>query len=149
MQIDTKYFGQITIDSDNIIQFESGIPGFLDEKQFVLLPLEETPFWILQSVQTSQIAFVLSDPFVHFPTYEFKLTEEIQQKLQIKAEKEVAVFVILTVADPFSNTTANLKAPIIMNERTKLAKQIILQETTYQTKHLLFQQQTTSADKGE
>lgn len=149
MQIETKYFGQITIEPNNFIQFDSGLPGFLEEKQFILLPMEETPFWILQSVQTSQIAFVLSDPFVHFPKYEFKLTDEVQEKLQIKQEKEVAVFVILTVADPFANTTANLKAPVIINERTKQAKQIILTEQNYQTKHLLLQQQTPSTDKGE
>lgn len=144
MQIETKYFDQIIIDKTDIITFESGIPGFLDEKEFVLLPLEGTPFWVLQSIHTVQIAFVLADPFIHFPTYEFKLTEEVQQKLEIKAEQDVAVFTILTLAEPFANTTANLKAPVIINNRTKLGKQLILTDERYETKHRLVQTKTST-----
>lgn len=146
MQIDTKYFGPIQIEKNKIITFESGIPGFPHEKKFALLPLEGTPFSILQSILTVQVAFVVTDPFLHFPSYEFKLVDEVQQKLQIESEKDVIIFTILTLAKPFANSTANLKAPIVINERTKLAKQMILPEEKYETKHMLFQPKT-SAEK--
>lgn len=39
MKIATKYHGEIDIQAADIIRFEQGVPGFFDEKQFVLLPL--------------------------------------------------------------------------------------------------------------
>ncbi len=47
MKIQTKFHGEIEIKETDIFTFESGIPGFLDEKKFTLLPLDETPFFVL------------------------------------------------------------------------------------------------------
>ena len=40
MKIKTAYLGEVEIDPSQILQFEHGIPGFEEEKQFVLLPIE-------------------------------------------------------------------------------------------------------------
>ncbi|GMB09132.1 flagellar assembly protein FliW [Thermolongibacillus altinsuensis] len=138
MKISTKYHGEVEINEKDIFDFVYGIPGFLDEKQFVLLPLEDTPFVILQSVKTSELGFVMIDPFIYFKDYDFELDEQSVAQLQLSSEKEVVVYVILTVADPFDNTTANLQAPIVLNYEKKLGKQVILTNTTYKTKHRLF-----------
>lgn len=56
MIIHTKYHGQMNIKEEQIILFESGIPGFLEEKQFVILPLsEDSPFVALQSVDRKSV----------------------------------------------------------------------------------------------
>ncbi|WP_143414944.1 flagellar assembly protein FliW [Geobacillus sp. E263] len=138
MKLRTKYHGEIEINEQDIFHFEHGIPGFLDEKQFVLLPLEDTPFVILQSVKTPALGFAMIDPFVYFPDYDIELDEQTVTQLELSSEKEVIVYVILTVADPFNNTTANLQAPIVLNYEKKLGKQVILTNTPYKTKHRLF-----------
>jgi flagellar assembly factor FliW len=138
MKLRTKYHGEIEINEKDIFHFKYGIPGFLDEKQFVLLPLEDTPFVILQSVKTPSLGFAMIDPFGYFPDYDIELDEQTVTQLEIFSEKEVAIYVILTVADPFDNTTANLQAPIVLNYEKKLGKQVILTNTTYKTKHRLF-----------
>lgn len=138
MIIQTKYHGETTLEADHIITFESGIPGFLEEKKFLLLPLdEETSFFILQSVQTPGIAFVVTSPFFFFKDYEFDLDESTKERLNIRSEQDVEVLVILTVKEPFNSSTANLKAPIILNRKTKLGKQLILNQTDHTTKHRL------------
>lgn len=138
MVIQTKYHGELSIEADDKITFENGIPGFLDEKTFVLLPLdEETSFFILQSVQTQGIAFVVTSPFFFFKGYEFDLDESTKERLNIQSEQDVEVLVILTIKEPFNSSTANLKAPIILNRKTKLGKQLILNQTDYTTKHRL------------
>ena len=139
MKISTKFHGDIEINEKEIFTFESGIPGFLDEKQFTLLALEETPFFVLQSIATKEVAFVIANPFDFFQTYEFKLSDELLHDLHIQSEQDVMVFVILTVRDPFEDTTANLQAPVIMNVRNKLGKQYITNKDTYKTRHLLIQ----------
>jgi flagellar assembly factor FliW len=142
MKLLTKYHGEIEINEKDIFHFEYGIPGFLDEKQFVLLSLEDTPFVILQSVKTPALGFAMIDPFIYFKDYDFELDEQSVTQLQLSSEKEVAVYVILTVADPFEQTTANLQAPIVLNYEKKLGKQVILTNTPYKTKYRLFPEKT-------
>ncbi|GLH64275.1 flagellar assembly protein FliW [Parageobacillus sp. G301] len=138
MRLRTNYHGEVEINEKDIFHFEHGIPGFLDEKKFALLPLEDTPFVILQSVKTPALGFAMIDPFVYFPDYDIELDEHTVTQLELSSEKEVIVYVILTVADPFENTTANLQAPIVLNYEKKLGKQVILTNTPYKTKHRLF-----------
>ncbi|MCG6794628.1 MULTISPECIES: flagellar assembly protein FliW [Geobacillus] len=138
MNIDTKYHGTVAVKEEDIIHFPHGLPGFADKKRFVLLPLADTPFVILQSVETPALGFVLIEPFSYFPTYEFELDEATVEQLNIESERDVAVYVILTVADPFHETTANLQAPVVINVHKRLGKQVILTNPPYKTKHRLF-----------
>ncbi len=140
MNIQTKYHGEIKVNEQEIWHFEKGLPGFPDEKQFVLLPLPNNDvFMILQAVQTPYIAFVITNPFLTFKDYEFKIDDSTLEQLQLESEKDVAVYSILTVKDPFVNTTINLQAPLIFNVKNHQAKQMILNDSPYHTKHLLFQ----------
>jgi flagellar assembly factor FliW len=138
--IQTKYHGEIEINKDEILHFEKGIPGFLDEKEFIVLPLsEDQTFSIMQSLTTLYVAFVIASPFHFFQDYEFKLEDSIVEELDIKDEKDVWVFLILSVGEPFEKTTANLQAPVIMNSSNHKAKQVILNDGRYKTKHSIFQ----------
>ncbi|MBS2771206.1 MULTISPECIES: flagellar assembly protein FliW [Anoxybacillaceae] len=144
MKIETKYHGEYELQQQQIIHFAQGIPGFSEEKRFVLLPLEDTPFVILQSVATPALGFAMIDPFLYFPDYDFELDDASIEQLELSSAKEVAVYVILTVADPFDQTTANLQAPIVLNQQKRLGKQVILTNTPYQTKHRLFPEKTAA-----
>jgi flagellar assembly factor FliW len=139
MIIETKYHGKIEVGEADIWRFEKGIPGFLEEKEFVLLPLPENKvYWILQSVHTPGLAFVVSDPFVFFSDYQFTLDDLTLDQLGLKKKEEVLVLVILTVRDPFKDTTANLQAPLILNKTNRKGKQVILNEEKYKVRTPLF-----------
>lgn len=149
MKIGTKYHGEIEIDSKNIIHFKHGIPSFLDEKQFYILPLtEDSPFFIMQSVKTPSLAFVMVNPFEYFQNYSVNLTDTVVDQLEIESEKDVVIFSILTIQDPFEKTTANLQGPIVINSTKKLGKQVILSDSPYKTKHLLINQTTPIGKEG-
>ncbi|MGM7702915.1 flagellar assembly protein FliW [Pseudalkalibacillus sp. Hm43] len=150
MLIETRYFGEVEVEGNEVITFEQGLPGFVDEKKFVIIPFadEETPLSILQSTGTPSLAFVIANPFMFYKDYEFTIPEGVLGQLKIKDEKEVAVFVILTVEDPFENTTANLKAPIVLKVEERVGKQVVLNDDNYHTKHKLIQE-PLSAIKGE
>ncbi|MCR8850435.1 flagellar assembly protein FliW [Rossellomorea sp. SC111] len=141
MKINTKYHGEIEVESEDVLTFEHGIPGFGEEKQFVLLPLPENEwFHILQSVTTHQLGFVVTDPFVFFKDYDFELDQASVESLGNPSEKEVQVLSILTVRDTLNESTANLQAPILLNLSNRKGKQVILTNSNYQTKHLIFAQ---------
>ncbi|MBN8201548.1 flagellar assembly protein FliW [Bacillus sp. NTK034] len=145
MNIQTKFHGEQEINKEDIIKFPSGIPGFLEEKEFYILPLEGTDLFVLQSVKTPEVAFIVTDPFFLFPQYEFDLPDEAIEKLEIQSDKDVATFAILTVREPFEETTANLQAPLVINQTKKLGKQVILNQAPYQTKHKIM----TPQEQGE
>ncbi|MDP4085197.1 MAG: flagellar assembly protein FliW [Bacillota bacterium] len=140
MPIKTKYHDEIEVNKDEILHFEKGVPGFLDEKEFVILPLsEDQTFSVMQSVTTPYVAFVVVSPFSYYPNYEFQLEDTVIEELSLKSEKDVLVYTILSVQDPFENTTVNLQAPIIINNSNHKAKQVILNDGNYKIKHPLFQ----------
>ncbi|QED49598.1 flagellar assembly protein FliW [Cytobacillus dafuensis] len=138
MNIETKYHSVVEIIEDEVWHFEKGIPGFLSEKQFVILNLPENDvFSIMQSVTTPNLAFVITNPFQFFLDYQFSIDDPSIKQLEIETDSDVLPYVILTVQEPFEKTTANLQAPLIFNTKNKRAKQLILSDSSYQTKHLL------------
>jgi len=138
MKLKTAYMGEVVIDSKNIIKFEHGIPGFEDEKEFILLPIEENSvFQVLQSVQTEGLAFIITSPYAVTNNYNFELNEGTLKALDIKSENEVAVFGIVSLKETLANSTLNLKAPIVLNTTNKKAKQVILDNEAYTIRHQL------------
>jgi flagellar assembly factor FliW len=141
MNINTKYHGEIEVNEGSLLNFEQGIPGFAEEKKFVLLPLPENDwFHILQSVSTPQLGFVVTDPFLFTKEFDFELDQGSVETLGLTDEKNVKVLTILTMKETLTESTANLQAPIIINLANNKAKQVILNDSNYQTKHLLFAQ---------
>jgi flagellar assembly factor FliW len=141
MKIKTKYHGETEVNEGSALNFEQGIPGFAEEKKFVLLPLPENDwFHILQSVSTPQLGFVVTDPFLFTKEFDFELDQGSVDTLGFTDEKNVKVLSILTMKETLHESTANLQAPIVINLANNKAKQVILNDTNYQTKHLLFAQ---------
>ncbi|WP_227394290.1 flagellar assembly protein FliW [Jeotgalibacillus aurantiacus] len=129
MKLSTKYHGTIDIEENEIWHFEQGIPGFEGEKQFVILSFEENSvFYVLQSVNNEALAFIVTDPFSFYKEYEIKLDDAVTHALQLEKPEQSMVYVILTVRDPFKETTANLQAPLVLNTTNRKAKQIILND---------------------
>ncbi|PFG04666.1 flagellar assembly protein FliW [Bacillus sp. es.034] len=149
MTILTKYHGNIDVKEEEILLFEQGVPGFLEEKQFILLPLpENTLFHILQSVKTPELGFVVTDPFIFFKDYDFTLEDSTVELLGSPSETEIKVLSIVTVKEPLHESTANLQAPIVINLAGNKAKQLILNDPNYQTRHMIFAQPEHAGKKG-
>ncbi|MCM3540239.1 flagellar assembly protein FliW [Priestia endophytica] len=139
MKIATKYHGELEVNREEVITFSKGIPGFLEEKKFTLLPLnDEDVFFLLQSLKTPDLAFVIADPFAFYKEYDFNLASHYMTELDITSEKNVMVYAFVTIIDPFLESTINLQAPLILNREQKRGRQIILTGTDYKTKHPLF-----------
>ncbi|WP_051189196.1 flagellar assembly protein FliW [Halalkalibacillus halophilus] len=136
MKINTIYFGEVEIEEEQIITFESGLPGFQAEKQFVLLDLENNPaFKVLQSTQTTELAFVVTNPFLIYSDYEFKLDEATVEQLNVEKPEHILAWTIVTLKEPFESSTLNLQAPVVINLNNNHGKQILLNNEKYHTKH--------------
>ena len=145
MKIQTKYIGDITIDPKNVINFANGLPGFNDEKKFVLLPIPGTSsgaFQTLQSTKTAELAFVVTNPYQMYKDYEFRLDQPTIDQLQIESEEDLLILTIVTLTTPFEKSTINLKAPIIVNLKQQQGKQYILNNYSFPTKAPLIQEES-------
>lgn len=136
MKIQTAYLGEVEIESSQILHFEHGIPGFENEKELVLLPIEDNDaFHVLQSVGTAELAFIVTNPYEITTNYSFEIDEAIAHILKIKAPQEVAVLSIVSLKDTIEQSTVNLKAPIVWNTNNNKAKQVILNNEDYSIRH--------------
>lgn len=139
-KIKTARFGEIEIDEAEVCRFSDGLPAFESEHEFVILPFEEgSPYAFLQSLQTPELAFLVTIPFVFFPDYEFELEDDITERLGLNAPEDMQVYTLLTIPQgDIKAMTANLMAPVIVNKDTREAKQVVLDKSKYTTKHRLF-----------
>jgi len=148
MKLNTRHFGEIEINDNDIVTFSNGLLAFEDQKRFIIIenPDKEVPFHWLQSIDDGDITFVIINPFIFKKDYEFDIPQSVTDKLGIEEEKDVSVYTIVVVPEDISKMTANLSGPIIINSIKKLGKQIILDDKRYTTKHLMLEE---SANLGQ
>lgn len=130
-------YGDFKYDFKDVIKFKKGIPGFEEYNEYLLLKLDIEGFELLQSVNNTEVGFVVTSPFDIENDYEVKLTEDIINNLQIKEPNDVKLVSVVTVNSSVENMTVNLKAPVVINIRTRLGEQLITDKTKYKIKHPL------------
>lgn len=142
MDINTDLFGEIQIDENSIINFEAGLPGFPDDKRFTLVEDKEYltgVFCCLQSLDTPSVAFTLLDTFSVMPEYNPLVDEADISDIGNYTDEDLEVYNILLIADAVIDITVNLKAPIIINVKSKKGKQVIVDNDDYSTKYRIFE----------
>ena len=139
-KVNTLRFGEIEVEEEKVVHFEDGIPAFEDEHEFLIVPYDdESPYVFLQSITTPDLAFLMTMPFVFFPDYEFELDDESQSRLGIKTQEDMLIYTLLTIpGGKVAEMTANLMAPVVLNQNTMQARQVVLDKSRYTTKHRLF-----------
>ena len=140
MKYKTARFGLVDVKDEDIFLFPEALYGFDQEKEFALLPLDasiDSPMEWLQSLQTPELAFIVTDPFLFVPEYKMLLNDDEKHQLKIESTATVLIRVIVTIPQVYSEMTANLVAPLVINEKNHLSKQIVLTSAEYDTKHLL------------
>ncbi len=134
MKVTTKAYGLIDVDERQKITFPQGLFGFENLKDYVLLDAEQQPFYWLQSVDDSQVAFILINPSLFRADYEENINFGELVELEINSAENALVFSIVTIP-PAGTVTANLQGPLIINRDTKAGRQIILSDSRWTTKH--------------
>lgn len=131
---------QETIIKEKTIEFIDSIPGFLGYKDYIIIlnEDEENPFHKLQSIEEPELSFIIINPFLFKPDYDFKLPESTIEKLDIEEVKDILVYSVVTIPqEDYTKITANLLGPIIINTKNNKAKQVALNENEYTTKHYI------------
>ena len=127
-ELATKAFGKIDIDPMQIISFQEGLFGFSGYEDFALIEdREDSPFKWLQSVQDTELAFVLIQPELFLAEeYVPSVAKADLEILEAQSVEECLVFAIVTIPekDPRS-MTANLQGPVLINAKKRIGRQAI------------------------
>lgn len=131
MRVTTDRFGEIEVSAEAVIRLPAGVIGFPRSCRYVLLDHDRhAPFKWLQSLDEPSLAFVVMDPARFKPDYRVEVAPEELVELDLAEGDELVLLVILTIppADP-GRVTANLRGPLVINARTRLAKQLVLKDS--------------------
>lgn len=135
----TKYFGEIDCDESKLFHFRSGLPGFENEHSFLIIPFEESggSMYSLQSAVTPSLSFIVMDPFTLDPSYEPELSPSMLRQLGAAQWQDLTYGVLCASKNPVSESTVNLRCPIVLHLDTRQGTQIIMDSNRYGMRHLL------------
>jgi flagellar assembly factor FliW len=138
MKVETTRFGTLDVDKNKIVRFTQPILGFADCQRYIIV---EGPgqgkIWWLQSCDRPELAFIVMDPLQVMPDYEVRLDASEVEDLRLERAEDARLLTIVVVPDDRSRVRTNLRAPIVYNPKTNLAKQVVLQDSDYPVQYFL------------
>lgn len=140
MKFETTRFGEVDVLPEDIYVFPEGLLGFPDCTRYTFIDSDGTePFRMMQSLDNSNLAFVIIEPAMVFPKYAFDITKEDLKYLKASAIEGLIVYAIVTMASDLKDVTVNLQGPLVVNNETRLGHQFVLVHTDYTTREKLLQ----------
>ncbi|MFZ8934077.1 MAG: flagellar assembly protein FliW [Bacteriovoracaceae bacterium] len=141
MKIQTSRFGDLDVDKKDIITFKEGILGFENLKKFFVVdPGDQTLILWLQSIDDEATAFPIIEPKIFKPDYSISLLPSELNSLNLEDTNDSCVYAILTIPSDVKEMSANLKAPVIINNKTNFARQIVLQDSKLEIRFPMYNQ---------
>lgn len=139
MDINAKYFGQVSYDKNEAIHIINGLIGFEAYTEYLPIPFHEDSDSLisLQSLEDETLSFILMNPFGILADYSPSLSDEELKELDAEASEDLSYYVVCVMRDSVAESTVNLKAPLVVNARTRQARQIILDQSEYTFRHVL------------
>jgi len=150
MLISTLRFGDLDIPDSKVITMAKPVLGFEQLKRYCIIERDDCkPFMWLQSVDNPSVAFLIVNPLFFYADFKIEVNPKEIEELDIDDIKAVETYAIVTIpsADP-SNMSINLQGPILVNTRSRLAKQLVLVNSSYNVKHYLIRD-LKPADEGQ
>jgi flagellar assembly factor FliW len=137
-RFESPRFGALEVADDRVLDFPRGLPGFPDCRQFIVMDHDrETPLRWLQCVDRPEVAFLIVEPQQVLGAYGVEVPRHVLGVLGWDGDShdpaDVLVFVILNAGE--SALTANLRAPVVVNARTRRAFQLILEDPGLSLRH--------------
>jgi len=127
-----RFGGPCTFVTSDVIEFPWGLPGFPTLHRWLPLNLESHPSFVwLQSLDDVAVAVPAIDPWMVFENYDPKLPAYAFTSLEIREASDFTTLCVVVVTPNAEEMTINLMAPILVNLRTKKARQIVVDGSAY------------------
>ena len=129
-----------TCEDGLMIYFEDGLFGFEDQKRFLPVAADESgdAVMTLHCRDEEGLAFIIMNPFLLVEDYNPVVPQtELECLGEVQDESDYSWYVLCVAQKPASQSTVNLRCPIVINTITRKAKQVILEDQSYGFRHPL------------
>ena len=139
-EIVTRQFGKVEFEADSVLHFPSGLPGFENKTRFVLLERPALkPLVVLQSLDSLELCFFAAPLEAIDAQYQLAMTPEDRSALSLTADPRCLA---ILSPDQSGQWTANLLAPIVINQQAHVAVQAVRTDSRYSHRHPLSVEET-------
>lgn len=129
-------FGTFTVDTDDIVMFAHGLPGFEQCRRFVLVSAPSLdPFTCLHGIDAPEPSFLTLDPRRALPSYHTPLGGGDRHRLGLTGTETLLWLAVVHIDGEAA--CVNLKAPIVINPERMVGVQVMVADTAYAADHLL------------
>ncbi|NOY39209.1 MAG: flagellar assembly protein FliW [Nitrospirae bacterium] len=121
----TTRFGNLEVPEEQVIHFPDGLFGFPDLKRYILMDHKETEVKWLQAIDDAEVAFIVINPFLMNPSYQFEVPDTAKKLIGLEDVNDLAILVIVRVEN--NRVMANFQGPLILNSATKKGFQLVVE----------------------
>ena len=145
--INTTRFGELFYSEEDVIVFPRGIPGFERSHNWAITGDEESVIKWIQSLDDAELALPITTPDIVMPEYNARIPDDDIELLgDIQSNDDLALLSVVTIPQSAPwDMTINLRAPILINVKTRRAAQVIVLNEDYPLRHPIFSE-TIRAD---
>lgn len=138
MQIQSSRFGVIEVQDDAVLTLPEGLVGLPGTRYALLTQKEESPFLWFHCVDYGDTAVPVTTPWLFFPQYEVRLSDDDAYRLELEDAGQIDVFCIVRAAEALGDFTINLLSPVVVNGAKRIARQVINECGGYSVREPLF-----------
>ncbi|AKG36568.1 flagellar assembly protein FliW [Paenibacillus durus] len=124
-QIQSKAYGVLNLNENQIYEFEAGILGVSDIFHYALFPMEGTPFFVLHALD-EEVSFILLPVQEAVLDYSFQIPDEVTELLALNSPEDVGVMVIINIQQ--EELFVNLMAPVLLSPYSLRGCQYIIKD---------------------
>jgi len=127
LRVVSRRFGTLDVPVASVLHFAQGLVGFPRYRRYVVLDHRPgSPFKWMLSIDDPDLAFAVANPCELVADYDPPLP--LATRLLGTAAEDLALFVLVTIPPDPTRMTVNLMAPVVVDLRTRQARQIVLDD---------------------
>lgn len=122
-----------------IINFEDGILGFEDVKDYILVYEDENKtIWYLEGAQDGNPSIVVVDPTLFRKDYAPILSQADAEYFK-NASDSLCFLCVAVLKEDITQSVINLKSPIVIDSEAKKGRQVIVENADYPIRYKIFE----------
>jgi len=142
-------FGEFSYAEEDVIFFPRGIPAFEQHNNWVLVGEEDNAIKWLQNIEDGELAVPVTTPDAVMADYNAKIPEDELDVVGSKNFADLALLIVVSIPESAPwELTANLRAPILVNLKSRRAVQVIALNEEYPIRHIVFPEDVRKSMKA-
>ncbi len=142
MELKTRNFGTVQVEQDAIYKFPVGLYGFEDCREFAIFQHDyddELSLLYMQNTEDLFPCFLVFEPWDMYEGYDPHMDPADLKACGVDSEDDLIFLSISTLPSSLDMLSINIKSPVVLNPKTKEARQVILTNPEYEVRYYPFQ----------